>query len=536
MVRIAGGRQTHHRRRDAAGAEAEIDLLKTDEALDEQRRAREQYGRQCQLADHKEAAGDPLVPRAAAARTVLQRRDHVTPRIEDGGQGTEEKSREHGNAEREEQHGGVQLDGVRARQHRRKLGAEDRQGPAREENSDRAAGDREQHRLGQHFADNPAAAGAKREPDGLFATPERRPRQRQVRDVRAGDQQDQPDGGEQHEESSPGRLRHDPVVDRRRRDTPVRIVFRVLFPELQRDGVHLLLRLLDRHAVSQPADHGHHVIRAVLPREVGRERGHDVDRQQEVTIAHDPDDVVGDAIEHDRLAQHRIAPAEAGFPDRLRDQRDPRAACAILVLGESAAGDRLHAEHREDVRRHLEAGKPLGFAPGRHRDAAAAPPAELGERLRTLGPRHVIRNRHGEARNAQLVVLLPYPHQPIGVLVGQRLERDGVNDAIDGGVGADAERQRGNGDEGEHRRAPQGPRRLFQIVKKHSHVFSGRSHERVCGDAGPELRGAAPSAHRGVDARLPVCRRHVVAEPVAKLGRVEPQHDAEQPVSQAHVS
>ncbi len=38
-------------------------------------------------------------------------------------------------------------------------------------------------------------------------------------------------------------------------------------------------------------------------------------------------------------------------------------------------------------------------------------------------------------------------HQPIAVLVGQRLEQHAVDDAEDGGVGADPEAERQNGEQ-----------------------------------------------------------------------------------------
>ena len=46
-------------------------------------------------------------------------------------------------------------------------------------------------------------------------------------------------------------------------------------------------------------------------------------------------------------------------------------------------------------------------------------------------------------------VRLPEHHQPLRLRERQRLEQQGVDDAEDGGIGADAERQGDDGDRGE---------------------------------------------------------------------------------------
>ena len=61
-----------------------------------------------------------------------------------------------------------------------------------------AAGEREQHALGQELRDDVAAPRAEREADADLLAPAREAREHEVGDVGAGDQQHRGDGGEQH--------------------------------------------------------------------------------------------------------------------------------------------------------------------------------------------------------------------------------------------------------------------------------------------------------------------------------------------------
>ena len=59
----------------------------------------------------------------------------------------------------------------------------------RQQQAERAAAERQQDALGQQLADDAAAAGAERRADGDLPLPRQRPRQQQVGDVGARDQQ-----------------------------------------------------------------------------------------------------------------------------------------------------------------------------------------------------------------------------------------------------------------------------------------------------------------------------------------------------------
>ena len=66
-----------------------------------------------------------------------------------------------------------------------------------------AAGEREQRALGQQLPNEPAASGAERRAHGQLAVAAQQPRERQVRDVGAGDQQHEPGRAEQDQQHRP---------------------------------------------------------------------------------------------------------------------------------------------------------------------------------------------------------------------------------------------------------------------------------------------------------------------------------------------
>ena len=60
--------------------------------------------------------------------------------------------------------------------------------------------------------------------------------------------------------------------------------------------------------------------------------------------------------------------------------------------------------------------------------------------------------------------------QAIRIGKRDRLQQDGVDDREDGGVGADAERQRGHGGQGEARALAEHAERVPEIFQKRFHV------------------------------------------------------------------
>ena len=82
-----------------------------------------------------------------------------------------------------------------------------------------------------------------------------------------------------------------------------------------RDGVHLLLRLLGRHAVSQAPDDAHHVVAATFLGEIGGERDHGLRARRKIRVGRDTDDDVRNAIKADRTADERGIRTETLAPE-----------------------------------------------------------------------------------------------------------------------------------------------------------------------------------------------------------------------------
>ena len=92
-----------------------------------------------------------------------------------------------------------------------------------------------------------------------------------------------------------------------------------------------------------------------------------------------------------------------------------------------------------------------------------------------------LRVRHAYAGGAGLAVQAGDKKELLGILIGKRLEEDGVDDAENGGIGADAEGQREDGYESEAGILLQHAEREFQILKERGHSHLGARLYRVPG-------------------------------------------------------
>ena len=118
-------------------------------------------------------------------------------RVHDG-----RKAKEHAgrrcDAEREEQHERVDRDLARPRQTRWIRADQRLHADAGEQHAEGAAGDRQQHAFGHELPEQPAAACAKRRAHREFTMTCLGAREQQVREIGAGDEQHETDGGLQH--------------------------------------------------------------------------------------------------------------------------------------------------------------------------------------------------------------------------------------------------------------------------------------------------------------------------------------------------
>ena len=143
-----------------------------------------------------------------------------------------------------------------------------------------------------------------------------------MRDVGARDEQDEPDGGEEHDDRL-ARVADDQVFERRDVDVAVR-AGKSRF-ESRRERRHRRPRLVERDARRQPREDAQAVARCA---EVARspsasgaqssarvaQNGANLNRWR-----HDADDRVGPAVERDRAAERVGIAAEDAPPETVRD-------------------------------------------------------------------------------------------------------------------------------------------------------------------------------------------------------------------------
>ena len=151
-----------------------------------------------------------------------------------------------------------------ARREARGEPGEEPHGRRRERQPERAACQREQPALGEHLPEEPHPIGAEGGAQGHLARAAGEPREGEVRDVGAGDEEDEGGGADQEQQGGPGIL-GELVVQRGRRDGEALAggigggVFRA---QRARDPLELGLRLRDGHRRRHPAEDVEHPGRA----------------------------------------------------------------------------------------------------------------------------------------------------------------------------------------------------------------------------------------------------------------------------------
>ena len=124
---------------------------------------------------------------------------------------------------------------------------------ARHEESDDAAGDAQHRGLAQDLSKHPAATGPEREAHADLLPASDRPRQYQVRDVRARDEEHERDGAQENHQRRPD-IGNQILVQRNDHRSPALVVFGILLLETTRDDRHLRVRRLQIDVAAQPGD------------------------------------------------------------------------------------------------------------------------------------------------------------------------------------------------------------------------------------------------------------------------------------------
>ena len=251
------------------------------------------------------------------------------------------------------------------------------------------------------------------------------------------------------------------------------------------DRRELRLCLCDRGTRLQPRDRAEIVV---LPRVVLA--GLQIDRRPDIdaglqriveALRQDAGDPVRDAVQRQQPARRVGGAAEVLPPDPFADHRDARVGALVGAL-EHAAENGPRAEDPEVVRADWQHAHPFGLRTIGEIDACRAVGVDGGEIQR---PALIAEPGHGWTRQVAVLAAGEVIHadQPIGLVVGQRPQHDGVQDAEDGGIRPDAERERRNHDRREFLRRRQRSGRVLQVTNPavHDRGLTGRTAEGLDG-------------------------------------------------------
>ena len=177
-----------------------LDALQAEEAGEQQACADQQHHRDGHLR-HDQRALNPLAAAGVAglAAALLQRRDEIDAAAERR-QRAEQHAGQDRHAKREDQHHRIEPDFAGARREPANERRQHADGDPGEANADRSADGRQQRALGEQLPHQPAASRAERGAHRQLAIAAKHPRQREVGDVRARNQQHQSGDAEQDQQ------------------------------------------------------------------------------------------------------------------------------------------------------------------------------------------------------------------------------------------------------------------------------------------------------------------------------------------------
>ena len=343
---------------------------------------------------------------------------------------------------------------------------------ARDRESRGAAEEREQGRLGEELAHDAAAARAEGRADRELLAAAERPGQHEVGHVRARDQEDEAHRAEQHEQRRP-HIADEVLVQRDDRRPPALVVRGVLGRKPRGDGVHLRPCAGDARAGLQAREHQEVVDPADGPF-FGREGEGNPEPAVlgETAPGREHADhgvllAVGDEVAPDRSGVR----AETRLPEFFREDR--HAMAGLVVAGcEEPSGERAYAEDGEEVGRDVRRRDRFRLSRTGQRHAVGGQDRHLLEDVVLRLPVEVVRRRDAEGLHAGEDVLrrnVRHDDEAVRVGIREGLQEDGVDDAEDRRVRADAEREDADRHGRKARVLPQHAERVSDVLRERSH-------------------------------------------------------------------
>ncbi len=188
---------------------------------------------------------------------------------------------------------------------------------------------------------------------------------------------------------------------------------------------------------------------------------------------HDPDHRRGLPIEGELLAYQRGIGMEAVAPQALADHDYVVAAPLLLVVSKTAPGERRHAERRKKVCCHASSAHALRHIGRREVEARRGEGCKFFED--SVLRADVAEVADGNSAAIPAAPLFLQQHDPLWLLHGKRPQQHRIHHAEDGSVGADAQREREDGNHGKRRALAEQAPTVANVVEESGHPMK-RKH------------------------------------------------------------
>ena len=253
FVPVPFGAKAERHREHPIRRDAGIDRREPGEAPHHQPRVHQQDEREGDFGHDQQVAPPALAPAGPAGPAAFaQTAGHVGPCGLPGRRQAEDDCRGQHREGAEGEHCAVERDSGVAERVGRKQARERAVADGRKRQTRQAAERREHGALDEQLRHDPPAAGADRDAQRDLPLAAGAANERQVRDVRAGDQQHTQDGTEEHEQRRPDVADQD-VAQPAERDAELRVRAGIRARQPRGDAVHLAPRRLQAHAAGQPS-------------------------------------------------------------------------------------------------------------------------------------------------------------------------------------------------------------------------------------------------------------------------------------------
>jgi hypothetical protein len=326
--------------------------------------------------------------------------------------------------------------------------------PSREYEAESTAGESEERALGEDLTDDAPAGGAKGEANAEFLGAGAGAGEQKVRDVDAGDEEDEADGGEKHNEDGLN-VTDDCLAERPEAGAEAAVGLWKGGSQMIADVVHVGLGLRQRDTGFQAGNAVNAEARAAQGEGFGvplADGEVDVLRDEGAELeieggGDDTDNGVIAVVEGDGTADDVGIGGKLASPESAAEHGDGRAADFVFAGREKAAEDRLDAEELKEIGSDEIAAYAFCVSIAGHDPSHVAKDGDAGEAAVVALPVAEVRVRDGAGLEVGLGGV--DGEEVIGAGRVDGVKQDGVDDGEERRVDADAEGQSDDDDGGE---------------------------------------------------------------------------------------